>query len=628
MSAASLFPFPKIRDGQKEFLQDAKKAVEDGRHLVAYAPAGIGKTAAALTSCLECALQDSKTVFFLTSKRTQHRIAVETLRKISEKAELTAVDVIAKHAMCIRKEAMTIQAGFNEWCVTQQKKKKCKPFLNCSHRTSQFAADSIMNVEELMDYCTSEEMCPYRTAFDAAKNANAVVCDYNYIFSPMSASVLSKMEKALSDTILIVDEAHNLPDRIRENFSASIDAFLLRDAANEIKDTDEALRRNLLSLASVFDRFPKGGEAIVAEEEFVYTVEDVLRGSLEQMTYDVFLERLKTCAEAMIEEDIGVYPSILRVIEFLDGWRTQEKCVRILSNASLSYRLLDPSTVSAEIFEGVHASVLMSGTLYPTHVYADILGIPRAKRLTGEYRSPFAKQNRLVLLSKGITTRYAERGEMLYERIASRISVLSSHIPRNAAAFFPSYEILERVASRVESDKKILTEGREMSKREREGLFEKLMRAKSKDGALLLGVQGGSMSEGMDYYDNLLDAVFIVGLPLAPPSLEVKSIIYYYNQVFEDGEYYGYILPAMNKVLQAAGRLIRSESDRGVVILMDDRFIQPKYLRCFPKDFAFSVVRDEGKVCREFFGRANSIYNEDISSTHAHSKTRDEYDLA
>jgi len=625
MSVVSLFPFPNIRDGQKEFLQDAKKAVEDGKHLIAYAPAGIGKTAAALTSCLECALQDSRTVFFLTSKRTQHRIAVETLRKISEKTELTAVDVIAKHAMCIRKEAMAIRAGFNEWCVTQQK--KCKPFLNYSHKASHFVAENIMNVEELMDYCISEEMCPYRTAFEAAKSANVVVCDYNYIFSPMSASVLSKMEKTLSDTVLIVDEAHNLPDRIRENFSASLDAFMLRGTANEIKETDEVLRRHLLSLASVFDRFPRGGEAIVAEEEFVYTVEDVLKGSLEQMTYDDFLERLKMSAKAIIEGDTWVYPNILRVIEFLDGWRTQEKCVRILSNASLSYRLLDPSMVSAEIFEGVHASVLMSGTLYPTHIYADILGIPPARRITGEYRSPFAKKNRLVLLSKGITTRYVERGEMLYGRIASRISTLTSCIPRNAAAFFPSYEILERVASCVKSEKKILTEGREMSKREREGLFEKLMKAKSKGGALLLGVQGGSMSEGIDYYDNLLDAVFIVGLPLAPPSLEVKSIIYYYNQVFEDGEYYGYILPAMNKVLQAAGRLIRSESDRGVVILMDDRFIQPKYLRCFPKDFAFSVVRDEEKACKGFFGIETSIYTEGVSSHHADAKTRHQHDL-
>lgn len=572
-----LFPFPSPRRGQEELLEDARMVASSSKILVAYAPAGIGKTAAALSAFLEFALDSGKNLFFLTSKRTQHFIAVETLRKIKEKEEIRAVDIIAKQAMCPRKEAKLSQ-DFIEWCSLQQKTGRCVYYMNNSQKIARKVRRSILHVEELIEICSSAKLCPYKVALEVMEDS-CVVCDYNYIFSEILDSVLSRTGMKIDDLLLIVDEAHNLPERVRNNYSGSLTPSCIRDSAEEISVEDRKLGKEIGNLARIFH----GKEREVGKE--ILEIDES------------FLRDLRGYAEMFIEN--GLSPS-LHLANFLDEWMKDYNYLRVLSNSSLSYRLLDPSEITGEIFGFVHSSILMSGTLYPMEVYANILGIPEKRRVLKAYPSPFPKSNTLILISKGTTTRYDERSRRMFRLIARKIEKFVEQIPRNVAVFFPSYEILDSVRKELSIKKKILTEKREMSKVERENLLDQLLSFKNM-GAVLLAVQGGSLSEGIDYYNNLLDGVIVVGLPLAPPSLESKSIINYYERVFHDGIYYGYILPAMNKVLQAMGRLIRSENDRGVVILIDDRFLLRKYLRCFPKDFEFLVTRAEEKAVREFF---------------------------
>jgi DNA excision repair protein ERCC-2 len=227
----------------------------------------------------------------------------------------------------------------------------------------------------------------------------------------------------------------------------------------------------------------------------------------------------------------------------------------------------------------------MSGTLAPPSMFGDILGMGKSRRMEKEYPSPFPERNKLVLLEKGITTAYKNRGPEMYRSMAERMVSLSGRIPGNVAAFFPSYSILHDVKEYLWGcPKHLIVEERSMTRTDKERVISQLSKARQGNGALLMAVMGGSLSEGVDYKDNLLSGVLIIGLPLAPPSLEVKALRGYYRTKFGFalGDDYSYNYPAVNKILQAAGRSIRSESDRAVIVLMEERLKEPRYLKFLP----------------------------------------------
>jgi DNA excision repair protein ERCC-2 len=249
----------------------------------------------------------------------------------------------------------------------------------------------------------------------------------------------------------------------------------------------------------------------------------------------------------------------------------------------------------------------MSGTLTPLHMYSNILGLQQERIMERAYKSPFPPENRLSILVPGLTTKYAARTEYMYQKYAKTISSLIGLVPGNVAAFFPSYGMLGDIAHRLRTSKEKILERQEMDKEERIRLISRLGKVRRAGGGVLLAVQAGSFSEGLDYADNLLDAVIIVGLPLERPNLENQALIDYYDFKFERGWDFGYIFPAMNRALQAAGRCIRSETDRGAIILLDERFKWGNYRKCFPSDFEFIVSETPEKYLTRFFaGKAFS----------------------
>jgi DNA excision repair protein ERCC-2 len=297
------------------------------------------------------------------------------------------------------------------------------------------------------------------------------------------------------------------------------------------------------------------------------------------------------------------------VAEFLEFFRRDMRgLVRILSRKEgqmLYYRLLDPSTVAAPMFASFHSSVLMSGTLHPAEVYADIFGIPRESRMVGVYRSPFPEENRPVFVAEDVTTLYGQRNDAMYRRIAARIGEVCAEAPGNVACFFQSYGMLKSVMPHIKAGKGVIAESRELTKAERRQVIADLESERKEKGALMLAVMGGSMSEGIDYRDNLLDAVVVVGVPFAPPSLEQDQLVKYYDTVFGPGKGrdYGYNYPAMNRVLQAMGRCIRSETDRAAVVLLDKRFMHSSYRKYYPEDVRPRPAGDLGGNLRSFYRR-------------------------
>jgi len=634
-----LFPFGEIRGGQIDFLNDCKKAFHKGMHLVAYAPTGIGKTVASLVPALEEAIKQKKTILFLTSKQSQHKMAVDTLRSIYNRSpyllellkrtaprdalrenaysgavNLVVVDIISKQDMCPRGFAREYHAVFNEFCKMEKKMKKCPYISGKKTEMYRIIEEEILHVDELKEMAAARMICPHMAALAVARYAHVIICDYNYLFSDIAAAMLEKMELEPDDIIAIVDEAHNLPDRIRSHLSGDITLNRMRDAMSELQEVDPQLHHFVKQMkevfADIFSTIGEDREKIVPKEKLLNDVESILQGTLDgPMDIKKFYGRLIEEGEKRLEDGKGTN-SILQLGEFLQTWsKDQPGTVRFgttKGKTSLCYRLLDPSTISGPVFSSLHSAVLMSGTLFPPRMYADVLGLGYERTVLKDYRSPFPPENRPIYIVDDVTTLYRRRGPEMYRKMAETITEASGTFTGNLAVFFPSYALLQEIEIELSDKwlpKQLVIEERSMKKADKERLFQKLERLRYMGGGILLGVQGGSLSEGTDYPGGLLKMVMVVGIPLAPPSLEVELLISYYKKMFgqSKGYKYSYLFPALSRVLQAAGRCIRSEEDRGVVILMDQRFGQSTFNIHFPRDFQIRKSNDMMNEIGNFF---------------------------
>jgi len=597
-TASIPWPFDRIRDGQVDFLADARSAIERRKHLLAHAPTGIGKTAVALVAALDFAVPTGKLVLFLTSRQSHHRIAIETVRRIEARGpRIPTIDLIAKQSMCLQDGAPSHGRAFHEYCDFMVKSKSCAFFTRDNSAVVAAVLQRTFHVQELVRASGACRVCPHKVAMDAAAKASLVVCDYNYVFSEIRERFLHRLGRSLEDLILIVDEAHNLPDRIRAHLGGDLSVIDLLKAATEARSIDGEVAQELAGIAKSAERFLVAlpSERIARKEEFPEVVEDGLRGKGDRAgEYAAFVERVAFAGEEATRR--GRPSRLQEIAEFFVRWRDQDEGILRLvfpgADGKFAFRLLDPSVLSRPVFDRVHASVLMSGTLFPEEMYADLLGITPARRIMRTYASPFPAENRLLLVHPYATTLYVKRGTEMHDSIAREIAGIASGVPGNIAAFFPSYELLEEAHRRLRAariPKKIIVERPQWTKTQRDGALEALRLARAEGaGACLLGVQGGSLSEGVDYHDNLLAAVVVVGLPLSPPSLEVEALRDYYSRKFgfAKGHDYAYVYPAVNKLLQAAGRPIRSERDRAAIVVLEGRILEPRYARCLPPDFA------------------------------------------
>ena len=677
-----LFPYDRIRDGQREFMEDMRAGARAGKVMVAQAPTGIGKTVATLSVLLEEAMAQKKKLLFLTSKQSQHRMVVDTLREIEAASgkKIRGVDIIAKQALCPESESSLPGFAFMAFCLMRAKSKSCPYHEADGEEAGQLILNRIMHVGEMKRACVRLGVCPYKAALDAIPGVDVVVCDYNYVFDVMWDKMDERLENGLKDLIIVIDEAHNLPDRIRSNLSRELTAYGMDEAAREVGSGIQRGQRYTgylkRALGKWTDSLRDGSEVYVPKERLTATLDGALAETLgDRDTADDYigwLEAIGTKAMMSGEE----HSHALELSEFLRGWlASDERSARIFQRAEgESWRLklyhMDPSTMAGPIFGEVHAAVLMSGTLVPTEMYADVLGIPAERRMLRVYPSPFPPENRRVLALRGLSSEYTRRGEEMYTKYARTLAEIARATPGNVAAFFPSYKYVEEVASRVQGQidasggegpgggfgsesgggawggkaptagsagatggarggmrgsegtwggiaatgpraasvpmRQILAETKGMSKGDREDILERL---KSPGGrALLMAVQGGSLGEGIDYAENVLSVLVVAGLPLAPPNKEVLALRAHYVKGFgsQKGETYGYLGPAFNKVVQSAGRLIRSETDRGVVVLLDERFAKPRYAQFLPPELAPKVHDDALEMVeevREFFAR-------------------------
>lgn len=611
----NLFPFSEIREEQDDLVEDVKEAVEEGGNLIAHAPSGLGKTVASISPSIEYAIEEDKTVFFLTPKHSQHKIAVETVEKIMDKnsVEISIADIIGKRWLCNVDgiEDMS-SADFQNYCATVKKEERCSYYnkvFNDSRGLSEKAKEKLKEMKNKAWHAEEikkniDSLCPYEILINHAKDSDVIIGDYFHIFHPkVREAFLGKTGKDIEDSILIVDEAHNLPPRTRNLLSRKLSTYQVSRAQKEADEFGYLEERRILEeIENVLSKIGKGMEGEeekITKEEFKDRVEDI-------GDYKNIIERMERVARDVYEEKDRSYCSSVR--DFLEAWLGKDRgFVRFIRRRksksgnvyySCHYECLNPQLSTSEPFQEAYSSILMSATLTPMQMYSDLLGLETGRTSRKVYESPFPKKNREFFVVDSVTTKYKERDEDQFKKIGWIISKSMEKVPGNASAFFPSYKLRNRVKETIDTEKDIMLEKRGLSKEDKSKMLNHLSKVSN---SLLLGVSGASFSEGVDFPEGSMDAVFVVGLPLKEPDLETRALIDFYEYKFGKGWDYAYAYPAMKKALQAAGRCIRTKRDRGIVFFMDERYLWKNYRKVFPPEIGIETTKAPWTNIENFF---------------------------
>ncbi|HJM76895.1 MAG: hypothetical protein CMA54_00820 [Euryarchaeota archaeon] len=632
------FAHEQIRDSQKKMVSDGIIALQEGGSLLAAAPTGIGKTAAALASAFEVtnfynANPEVPKILFMTGRQSQHRIVVETVRLInsnlpSGNPRIRLVDIIGREGMCDSVNKSTGECTCEEGIVEPARKGRRADL-------EDFILEEPRHVDRVIKEGVARGICAWATARSAVRRADILVCDYNHVFvEEVRENSLPVMSVDLDNAILVVDEAHNLPDRIRlglerivttevfrraridvnahkENLEESTkkldlpaskshsDALLLEKQVKALED-DSALS-TWFSEKTAENEASKVGDLRIDTGEFLGVIARAIEG-IEENGPEDGIARIKRMnsrlLSVVVDEDDSIEEDgqndCIRLAEFLDI------CIKYRDSPALSLifdnvlevprvisHLLDPSVVGGPIFKQCAGSILMSGTLFPPVMYSDILGIPEDKAMCKEYYSGFPPDNRPVFIARDVTSKFTER-EGSYSSIRDHIRSVLEKTDGNVAVFAPSYAMLDRIYADIDYTfgKQRFREERGMSKRSVDGTVGRLHELKSMGfGAVLFGVLSGKFSEGVDYAENVLDAVVCIGLPLPPPSARQDALLEYYAGRFGRSKAWKYasLQPAVNSIMQALGRPIRKREDKAIIVLLEKRLLERRVRDCLPK---------------------------------------------
>tara|TARA_Y100000746_G_scaffold190623_1_gene170478 strand:+ start:530 stop:2539 length:2010 start_codon:yes stop_codon:yes gene_type:complete len=629
------------RESQKEMIADGINALKDGRFLLAAAPTGIGKTAAALASALKVANlystgSETPKILFLTGRQSQHRIVVDTIREINRRrsqefSKMRLVDIIGREGMCKNIDKSTGKCNC-EPGVTESERRSLRSDLE------EYIHSEPRHVDQILKYAERNGVCAWATARDVARSTNIIVCDYNHVFvEGVREASLPVMGVDLENTILVVDEAHNLPDRIRSGLERRITQKVFQRAHADCQEYKEELEKkedaldipesralgearklekqisalkNDPGLRKWFERKQlennesKGDDIRIDTQDFLDVVSSAVQGIIEDDSEDpisrvlTMISRLLAVVVAEDEdlEEEANENQCTKLAEILDI------CVRYRNDSALALvfdeiigeprvttHLLDPGVVSGPIFEQSPGSILMSGTLFPPEMYVDILRIPENRSICRSYPSGFPLGNRPVMIASDVTTKYSER-ERSMSSILEHIKSVIENTEGNVAIFAPSYSMLDTIYDHFKDNwnsksGRLIKEEQRMSKRGVEGLISRLYQYKNMGGSALFGVLSGKLSEGVDYSDNVLSALVCVGLPLPPPSARQDALLEYYTKKFDRNRAWKYasLQPAVNSILQALGRPIRKKEDKAIIVLLEKRLLENRVSRCMPE---------------------------------------------
>jgi Rad3-related DNA helicase len=458
----------------------------------------------------------------------------------------------------------------------------------------------------------SKEVCPFEVSLELIEQADVIVCDYNYIFDPYVGLKTYQQDSDYSDCVLVVDEAHNLVDRGRGYYSPELLEKSFDDIRNLMMSRNcwidgweeliEILRSHFTELAEVLEGDVKQALCSPSRDLFLEQRTEWERVVLEYIGWKI--------DNRIAEEDdplIDFYFKLVKFTNLLSEDSDEFAHIVERTNDGLKLKIFckDPSKFLGRIFDSAHATIALSATLEPFEFYRKTLGFPDKRTAELSLGSPFPRGNRKIVVVSDVDTTYKKRADS-YEKIATTVADIADAGDGNFLALFPSYAFLREISERMPPiRKRVMVQRNDMTDYERNAILE-ILRDAPKRGNLILAVSGGMYAEGVDYEGDMLSGVMVVGPALPQVSFEQELLKQYYDEQYGSGFEFAYLIPGMTRVVQSAGRVIRSERDIGVIALLCKRFTQESYTRYFPADWYEEsprelVTRKPANEIRSFF---------------------------
>ncbi|HTO52926.1 MAG TPA: ATP-dependent DNA helicase [Myxococcota bacterium] len=585
------FPFESPRPVQETLLREVAGAAASGLVLLVSAPTGVGKTAGALYPFLRDALAHDRRVFFVTSRGSQQELALETLRRmLPAGGPALAMQISAKERVCPQ-----AQLG----CV----ERRCpwgRRFAERLARTGlldELETRGVVSAEQVAVAARAHELCPFEVTLRLAQRASAVVCDFNYVFDPRVA-LRHLLGEGDARALLVVDEAHDLPERARGALSPVLELEQLESLGRCLElQVEPAYQRAGELLREVASHAGALAARLGEERESLAPwVEPPARGFWEPIALRAMVSQMETQAliahaaprdarllprregrDARLRDPVQSALADLRDFAVAaDG--DPDRFAAIWSPERAALFCLDPAPWIGARIKSFHAAVLMSATLAPLEHHARLLGIDGPRSLSLDLPCPFPRENRLLLAATGVDTRFKVRSEQAAE-IARTIARCAATRRGNWLAFFSSFAFRDEVVAKLPAGAlRVLLQ---LPGAPVEPIFARL-RANKGETLLVCGVHGGVLAEGVDYPGELAIGVFVVGPGLPKVELERELVRAHFDEQLGAGFEYAYLVPGLARSVQAGGRVLRGPDDVGAIVLLDRRFGEPDYFDRLP----------------------------------------------
>lgn len=572
------FPFP-YREGQRDLVVSVYRTILRKKKLFIQAPTGVGKTMATVFPAVRAVGEGlGEKIFYLTAKTITRTVAEQAFSLLKEKGLLyKTITLTAKEKICFCEEA------------------ECNPDA-CPYAKGHFdrVNDAVFDLithsgdwsrEVLEEQAKKHMVCPFEMSLDVSNWADAVICDYNYAFDPQAHLKRFFSESGKGEYLFLIDEAHNLVERGREMYSASLYKEDLLEVRKLVKAEDPKLAKGLSECNQQFLELKR----VCEHYQILKSVSHI---ALKLMNVLSKLEDyLEECKDA--EKKKRVLDFYFAVRSFLNIHDIMDENYVIFSEMMEDGRFqiklfcVNPAVNLQNYLEQGNSTIFFSATLLPVHYYKKLLSVEKDDYAVYAHSS-FPQENKFLFIGTDVSTRYTRRGESTYQRFARYIAVMAEQKKGNYMAFFPSYRFLEEVHTCflecVDHEVDSICQVSYMDEEQREEFLEEFEQEREKS-LVAFCVMGGIFSEGIDLTDDKLIGAVIAGTGLPQVCTEREILKQYFNAADMDGFDYAYLYPGMNKVLQSAGRVIRTESDRGVILLLDDRFRAMRYREVFPREW-------------------------------------------
>ena len=588
------FPFKKYRHGQRELAKYCYAVAKKGTRLFVEAPTGIGKTISTIFPFIKAIKDDEKAKIFYLTAKTSGKEAAHQAIKIMKDNGLSLSDIIitAKDKICFCKG----QACNPDECpFTKGYYDKIQTVLRYAILTY-----DDFDLSLITQIAYENQICPFEFELDLSLFMDVIICDYNYMFDPISY-MKRYFDEDSSHFLALVDEAHNLVDRSRDMYSASLSYETFKEARKSVRHSK--LHKMKLALSKMNKMFKEyqdaedGNHIVEVFSDYTYktissfitTMQDVNKNENKEMSKELLSFYL----------DVNRFA---RMLEFVNKnylcYYTKEK-----DNITLNLSCLDASSYLGSCLNRIKGSVLFSATLSPMDYYVNTLG-GSEKDAQLILPSPFPKNNLKIIISPNVSIRYKNR-DTSYQKVADYIASFVKNKVGNYFIFLPSYEYLHNLMPFVHiEDVDMFEQDREMSDEEREAF---LLNFKPNPEKTTIGfvIVGGAFGEGIDLVSDRLIGAVIVGIGMPKINFVSDQIDKYYDELGLSGYNYAYLNPGMNKIMQALGRVIRSEEDKGAVLLIDERYLNNEYRDLFKaewRDYEVAFSPDEvSDICKDFF---------------------------